>query len=1085
MKPINQRYEMGVLLLTLLTAMLLILPLNLLASEQKNRADAAQILTNQITGSANNMELSQLAQPLSGLSAGYESALKKTLTSLALKAKIERTIKENSRPEVLVPAFTKELRRAAREKKAQPSEVLAPYRAARVELAGGISGLVTVAGAPAANDVTVLAFDEYGYFAGDGKAVRGDGHYTISGLKSGAFYVITFSQEYVDEIYNNLAAPLASLEAWRNATKVAVVEGTVTGDINFDLQAGARIMGTLFHEDGTTPFANEDAIFIVTKKDAPALLQQTSLQLTDGRYELIVPAMGDIKLAATVNGYLTSWYPNQTEWALAQIVNIPSYDATVSNINVTLKADPIAETFGTITGTMRPEGQFFPSYLGLTLAFNAADTSFAGLGIVLLGNYTIEDLPAGQYFVYGNDVAGDLMGTGNYLPEFYQDAHSPDGAVPVTVEAQQETADINFVLDKGGSVSGKITDPQGNPLDSLMVLAVKSVVLKEGVDPFLTNLHLAACFTDVQGKYKMEGLPAGNYILRTLSDFIVTLNLAELDSIVKPGKHAGKVVDEYYHGVPNLLQIKNATPVAVTVPNETQNIDFQLMPAGFITGKLTDAVTGLPVTRVVVVALNDTSGYPYIPNASIDSVGQYRLGPLPMGKFKVLAVSGFERNVTYLSEFYNGKRDFASADVVTLSGTELPNIDFTLDKGATIRGFIDLSAGGGQYHAGADTLAGFPVVAYEATTGKVASYTFVQFAGGYRIEKLLPGAYKVMAMPVNPPFASTYWGGGNDFSDPAGQTVPLNFGQTADCNIELEQAAGTITGKVLHGISGLPLSQIMVVAYDASGHPVGLGMTDTDLGSDLSLTNDGTFSIHGLRTGQYYLRTLALSSAIQTVDQIQQLIGSFSGGFDLTQLLGGGLPSFDIIFTAFKDLWYPAVPATISYNLNELLFQASSFGLANEHDNSLFPIYVPVPFYDPIPTGAVALNVTSGSVTGGVEFRLFPGGLGDLFTGVDELAGAGRALPDKFAVSQNYPNPFNPSTALSVYLPSHAQVLVRIYDALGRQVKTLANGSMTAGEHKLGWDATDDSGNQVPAGIYLARVEAQGLTKTVKMLLVK
>ena len=451
----------------------------------------------------------------------------------------------------------------------------------------------------------------------------------------------------------------------------------------------------------------------------------------------------------------------------------------------------------------------------------------------------------------------------------------------------------------------------------------------------------------------------------------------------------------------------------------------------------------------------------------------------------MLAVSGFERNVTYLSEFYNGKRDFAGADVVNLTTTEFPNVDFTLDKGATIHGFIDLAAGGAQYNAGADTLSSFPVVAYEATTGKVASYTFVQFAGGYRIEKLLPGAYKVMAMPVNPPFASTYWGGGDNFSDPASQTVPLSFGQTADCNIELEQAAGSITGKVLNAVSGLPLSQIMVVAYDASGHPVGLGMTDTDFVSGLSLTNDGTFFIHGLRTGQYYLRTLALSSALQTVDQIQQIIGSFSGGFDLTQLLGGGLPSFDISFTAYKDHWYPAIPATIGYNLNELLFQASSFGLANEHDNSLFPIYVPVPFYDPIPAGALALNVTSGSVTGGVEFHLFPGGLGDLFTGVDEPLGGNKALPDKFTVSQNYPNPFNPSTALSLNLPSFANVSVRIYDALGRQVKTLANASLPAGEHQLAWDATDDSGNQVPAGIYLARIDAQGLTKTVKMLLVK
>ena len=67
----------------------------------------------------------------------------------------------------------------------------------------------------------------------------------------------------------------------------------------------------------------------------------------------------------------------------------------------------------------------------------------------------------------------------------------------------------------------------------------------------------------------------------------------------------------------------------------------------------------------------------------------------------------------------------------------------------------------------------------------------------------------------------------------------------------------------------------------------------------------------------------------------------------------------------------------------------------------------------------------------------------------------------------DYPNPFNPITTLRYDLPENSLVTITIYDMLGRQVKTLINQAQDAGFKSVVWNATNDYGKQVSAGIYL------------------
>ena len=94
-------------------------------------------------------------------------------------------------------------------------------------------------------------------------------------------------------------------------------------------------------------------------------------------------------------------------------------------------------------------------------------------------------------------------------------------------------------------------------------------------------------------------------------------------------------------------------------------------------------------------------------------------------------------------------------------------------------------------------------------------------------------------------------------------------------------------------------------------------------------------------------------------------------------------------------------------------------------------------------------------------------------------------LPHAFNLYNNYPNPFNPVTTLRYDIPENSHVTITIYDMLGRQVKTLINQTQDAGYKSLIWDATNDYGKPVSAGIYLYQIQAGEYISTKKMVLLK
>ncbi len=94
-------------------------------------------------------------------------------------------------------------------------------------------------------------------------------------------------------------------------------------------------------------------------------------------------------------------------------------------------------------------------------------------------------------------------------------------------------------------------------------------------------------------------------------------------------------------------------------------------------------------------------------------------------------------------------------------------------------------------------------------------------------------------------------------------------------------------------------------------------------------------------------------------------------------------------------------------------------------------------------------------------------------------------LPTQLALNQNHPNPFNPQTSISFSLPAAGNVHLKVYNATGRLVRTLVDGSLPAGAYQQVWDGTDSHGHRVASGVYLYRLETPGRKLTRKMLMVK
>ena len=94
-------------------------------------------------------------------------------------------------------------------------------------------------------------------------------------------------------------------------------------------------------------------------------------------------------------------------------------------------------------------------------------------------------------------------------------------------------------------------------------------------------------------------------------------------------------------------------------------------------------------------------------------------------------------------------------------------------------------------------------------------------------------------------------------------------------------------------------------------------------------------------------------------------------------------------------------------------------------------------------------------------------------------------IPDEFALHQNFLNPFIPTTTILCILPNEDGVSVIIFDVVDRKIRSLINQNQSAGYHRIPWDAKNDLGEPVFAGMYIYILHAGDHRSVKKMVLLK
>jgi len=434
------------------------------------------------------------------------------------------------------------------------------------------------------------------------------------------------------------------------------------------------------------------------------------------------------------------------------------------------------------------------------------------------GTYAVGGLAEGDYYV-------QALKTG-LISELYNDVSCPFWLVcypsysgdPVHVGASGLTTGIDFALAQAGGLSGTVTE----------------VATGQGVPAFVrlfsvTGAHLETYVAAADGTYQIDSLPSGTYFL-----------------VAEQSGYLTEVYDEI--PCPGSCDPTTGTGIAVVGGTTVTGIDFTLDRLGTISGTVTDAGTGSPLSGQGVTVYDDL-GSPGFPIFTL-SDGSYESAGLASGTY-------FVRTDTsdHLDELYDGIACEPSCDATTgtpvgvVVATQTAGIDFALSPLGRIAGTV-LEAGT------ATPVSGELVMAYDSA-GTPSSSAATASDGSYEVRGLVPGTYRVKTATET--HQNELWD--DVVCDPScdvstGDPVAVSSGSTTS-GIDFALARrGKITGTVTESVGGLPVASAAVNFHASDGAWIGSVYT----------ASDGTYESPSLPDGSYHV--VAAPSSATYVGQI-------------------------------------------------------------------------------------------------------------------------------------------------------------------------------------------------------------------------
>jgi minor extracellular serine protease Vpr len=213
---------------------------------------------------------------------------------------------------------------------------------------------------------------------------------------------------------------------------------------------------------------------------------------------------------------------------------------------------------------------------------------------------------------------------------------------------------------------------------------------------------------------------------------------------------------------------------------------------------------------------------------------------------------------------------------------------------------------------------------------------------------------------------------------------------------------------------------------------------------------------------------------------------------------GFGKMNVDSLFRHLLGLPKPSEPTAISLTT----FTAETIGRRIELHWTIADVFNHAGFHifrSVTPFAENRQQISGTLITGksGLQFTDTPPKPGTYYYWLSDLDLAGQStfhgpivvtyknIPASFRLAPSRPNPFNPDTTIEYDLPRGEPVVIRIYDILGREVRTLVNERQAAGFYEVIWNGRNQQGQAVGSGVYLYTLTAGNFAQSRKMTLLK
>lgn len=560
-----------------------------------------------------------------------------------------------------------------------------------VSQSAGISGTVTRrdTGDPLSS-AQVVVYGSSGWYLTE-TTTSSDGSYAVA-LPPGTYFLRASRSGFIGELYDGIACPFYSFCWPEDGTSVTVGAG-ITGGIDFDLAPAASLSGTVTDTVTTGPLAGYVYLFGATGSYLSSYYTGSA-----GTYEMTALPSGKYYLRAEVWGYRSELYDDvPCGGSCSPTSGTPlevAEGATLTGIDFALDRNPSIEGIVTEEGSGDPvAGQFVDLYTSAGSWFDWAWTSSDG-------TYRFEDVAPGTYFARTD--------TDYHQDELYDDLPCEPSCTVTTgtsIEAVlgSKTTGIDFVLVPYGKVAGTVTEAGTGAPVAFVSLQV------HGAD----GQSVRSVQTASDGTYVAKGLPTGSYYLRTNS-----------------GTHANEVYDDV--ACDPSCNVSTGTAVATVDGSTTSGIDFVLRRRGSIAGRVTEAISGLPLAGTAIFAY--TSSASYARSTYTDSDGTYVLEGLASGSYFVHTGAYQHQNEVYDDLACPWNCPITSGTPVAVQvETTTSGIDFALDRFGFIEGRVTAS----------DTGQALDMEVYALAPNGDVIGTAWTWNGEFRIEELPAATYYV------------------------------------------------------------------------------------------------------------------------------------------------------------------------------------------------------------------------------------------------------------------------------------------------------------------------------------------------------